>query len=216
MSELDDRTPETDVSPDDPADGAAPGPLRWIEELVNTHSVEFGTDDIATADALAGWLRARRLLPAGVPVGAGEHDRALRVREGLRALIALNNSGPDLAAGTTGDAAGAGEPREGIVPGALADLAGLAPGLPLMLDVRSRPPRIAPRDPGSADAALALMLGLVAAAVAEGTWVRLKACREPGCRWIYYDYSRNRSRAWCSMASCGNRAKARAFRRRIG
>ena len=101
-------------------------------------------------------------------------------------------------------------------PAALTDLTGLAREFPLVLDVESRPPRIVPRDPGPADAAPATMLGAVAHAVADGTWTRLKACREPGCRWVYYDYSRKRSRTWCSMASCGNRAKARAFRRRSG
>jgi predicted RNA-binding Zn ribbon-like protein len=28
-----------------------------------------------------------------------------------------------------------------------------------------------------------------------------------GCGWLFYDTSRNRSRRWCSMESCGNRAK---------
>ncbi|HYH51840.1 MAG TPA: CGNR zinc finger domain-containing protein, partial [Acidimicrobiia bacterium] len=41
-----------------------------------------------------------------------------------------------------------------------------------------------------------------------------KVCRQPDCRWAYYDESRNRSRTWCSMESCGNRAKARSFRQR--
>lgn len=36
---------------------------------------------------------------------------------------------------------------------------------------------------------------------------RLKVC--PNCEWLFIDKSRNRSRAWCDMAVCGNRAKAR-------
>ena len=35
---------------------------------------------------------------------------------------------------------------------------------------------------------------------------RLKIC--PNCRWLFIDRSRNRSRTWCDMAVCGNRAKA--------
>ena len=31
---------------------------------------------------------------------------------------------------------------------------------------------------------------------------------ERGCGFLFYDTSRNRSRRWCSMDSCGNRAKA--------
>jgi predicted RNA-binding Zn ribbon-like protein len=38
---------------------------------------------------------------------------------------------------------------------------------------------------------------------------RLKAC--PACGWLFLDKSKNRSRAWCDMAVCGNRAKARRF-----
>jgi predicted RNA-binding Zn ribbon-like protein len=48
----------------------------------------------------------------------------------------------------------------------------------------------------------------------DGTWERLKACREPSCVWAFYDYSKNRSAAWCSMEVCGNRNKVRLFRTR--
>jgi len=36
---------------------------------------------------------------------------------------------------------------------------------------------------------------------------RLKIC--PNCEWLFLDRSKNRSRTWCDMAVCGNRAKAR-------
>jgi predicted RNA-binding Zn ribbon-like protein len=49
-------------------------------------------------------------------------------------------------------------------------------------------------------------------AMLDGTWVRLKACRN--CHWSFYDYSPNRSGTWCSMQLCGNRAKTRAYRKR--
>ena len=51
-------------------------------------------------------------------------------------------------------------------------------------------------------------------AQAQGTWARLKACSADSCRWAFYDFSRNHSRTWCTMAECGNRAKARAYRAR--
>jgi len=34
-------------------------------------------------------------------------------------------------------------------------------------------------------------------------------CEAPDCEWLFLDNSRNRSRRWCDMKSCGNRAKAR-------
>ena len=49
-------------------------------------------------------------------------------------------------------------------------------------------------------------------AMLDGTWGRLKACRN--CHWSFYDYSPNRSATWCSMQLCGNRTKTRAYRRR--
>ena len=53
------------------------------------------------------------------------------------------------------------------------------------------------------------------AAIAEGTWARLKACERDSCRWAFYDRSKNRSGHWCSMDVCGAREKnRRAYRRR--
>ena len=51
-------------------------------------------------------------------------------------------------------------------------------------------------------------------AEAEGTWERLKACRNEDCRWAFYDVSKNRSGSWCDMAVCGARHKMRAYRKR--
>src|SRR3954469_24588140 len=53
---------------------------------------------------------------------------------------------------------------------------------------------------------------IVLSAMFDGTWPRLKACRN--CHWCFYDYSPNRSATWCSMQLCGNRSKTRRYRRR--
>ncbi len=37
----------------------------------------------------------------------------------------------------------------------------------------------------------------------------VRFCEAPDCEWLFLDRSRNRSRRWCDMTSCGNRAKAR-------
>jgi predicted RNA-binding Zn ribbon-like protein len=58
------------------------------------------------------------------------------------------------------------------------------------------------------------ILALVAQAMADGSWTRLKACRSDSCQWAFVDTARNRSRQWCEMAVCGNRDKARRFRSR--
>ena len=44
---------------------------------------------------------------------------------------------------------------------------------------------------------------------------RVKECEDDrGCGYLFFDTSRNRSRRWCDMRGCGNRAKVRRHRRR--
>ncbi len=43
---------------------------------------------------------------------------------------------------------------------------------------------------------------------------QVRECAGTSCTWLFLDRSRNRSRRWCSMESCGNRAKARRHYRR--
>ena len=47
--------------------------------------------------------------------------------------------------------------------------------------------------------------------------IAVRECAAPDCGRLFVDTSRNRTRRWCDMRSCGNRAKVRAFysRRRI-
>jgi predicted RNA-binding Zn ribbon-like protein len=68
--------------------------------------------------------------------------------------------------------------------------------------------------PVGVEGALGSVVGAVATTAADGHWSRLKACPADDCRWAFYDVSRNRSRTWCSMDSCGNRTKTRAYRAR--
>lgn len=42
----------------------------------------------------------------------------------------------------------------------------------------------------------------------------VKECASETCDWLFVDRSRNRSRRWCDMSDCGNRAKARRFHAR--
>jgi len=64
----------------------------------------------------------------------------------------------------------------------------------------------------------AAALGPVAWKAAElmelGPTDRLKRCPGEDCGWLFIDTSKNRSRTWCSMRTCGNTAKVRRFRER--
>jgi predicted RNA-binding Zn ribbon-like protein len=44
----------------------------------------------------------------------------------------------------------------------------------------------------------------------SGQLNRVRECGGNDCSWLFLDTSRNHSRRWCTMESCGNRAKARA------
>ena len=117
---------------------------------------------------------------------AGELERAQELRHALRSLAIANN---------------------GVAPeaGAVAVVNAAAARLRLEVDAGGRV-RIVGGD--ELDAILACAFG----AMLDGSWRRLKACRN--CHWSFYDYSPNRSATWCSMQLCGNRAKTRAYRRR--
>jgi len=43
----------------------------------------------------------------------------------------------------------------------------------------------------------------------------LRECASDDCDWLFLDTSKNHSRRWCSMSSCGNRAKARNHYQRV-
>jgi predicted RNA-binding Zn ribbon-like protein len=48
----------------------------------------------------------------------------------------------------------------------------------------------------------------------SGEAARVRACGDRRCAWLFLDASRSRPRRWCSMDTCGNRAKARRHYRR--
>jgi predicted RNA-binding Zn ribbon-like protein len=43
---------------------------------------------------------------------------------------------------------------------------------------------------------------------------RIRECADDDCGWLFVDTSKAGRRRWCSMESCGNRAKLRRYRRR--
>jgi len=120
-------------------------------------------------------------------LGSEELERARALREALRALVLENNGFPP------------DEDAHAVVDRAIGRLS-------LRVGARGRL-----RMEGGADALDAVVRSAVEAML-DGSWGRLKACRN--CAWSFHDYSPNRSAAWCSMQLCGNRTKTRAYRRR--
>ena len=172
----------------------APGELEIVRAFVNTLDVESGADELATGEALQAWLEQRDLLRGG-SASAADLAAARLLREAVRGLL-LEHSGVNVRK----------ESAQRL--GRAADRA--------RLTLHFDPAGGARLEPGAGGVAGALgrLVAIVAASMADGTWSRLKACRADRCGWAFYDRARNRSRQWCSMAVCGNRTKARAYRRR--
>jgi predicted RNA-binding Zn ribbon-like protein len=65
------------------------------------------------------------------------------------------------------------------------------------------------RDEGALDRMLWPVVRSAADVLTAEDLSRLRECEGEGCGWLFYDASKNRSRRWCAMRGCGNRAKAR-------
>ena len=155
--------------------------------VANTaHDVQ---DELAAPAAVRAWW-----LALGQPAGAARSadPDAVAMLRALRAVIralALRNNGIDTTVDTT--------VLDGLV---------LRPDLTGVPGLRAEPGGDLARDLGAATVAALLR------ASARPSWPRLKACRGEDCRWVFLDSSRNSSRRWCDMATCGNRAKSASFR----
>jgi predicted RNA-binding Zn ribbon-like protein len=57
---------------------------------------------------------------------------------------------------------------------------------------------------------LTRLLREAAALLSSPERARVHHCSNDQCQWFFLDTTRNRSRRWCQMESCGNNAKARA------
>ena len=106
-------------------------------------------------------------------------------------------------------------PREPLAAGDLERALALREALRTLFAVRDRDgvPALEPVARGL-EGAFAELLAIIEHAAVDGSLARLKVCADHDCRWAFYDQSKNRSRSWCNMAVCGNRAKAREYRRR--
>lgn len=61
---------------------------------------------------------------------------------------------------------------------------------------------------------LLILLREAAALLSSPVRAHIHCCAGDNCGWFFLDTSRNQSRRWCEMETCGNKAKARAHYRR--
>ena len=172
----------------------APGELRLVQAFVNSAAEEIFLEELGSPEDLSAWLSGHELAGPGLVLDEDDRLWAIDVREALRDLAMANNG-----------AALSRDSREVL------DLA--AARAHLTLRHGSGTSRLVAGADGL-DGAIGSLLAVVHAAAADGTWARVKACRVHSCRWLFYDRSKNRSSAWCSMSICGSRVKARTYRAR--
>ncbi|GLK16958.1 CGNR zinc finger domain-containing protein [Herbiconiux flava] len=169
----------------------APGELESVRAFVNSVDLETGVDALRDDASWREWAGAQGL--DGAPAGPATLARARALREELRLGLLANHDREPLPASTASAlTAAARRSRVQLRFGADGvEYAGTSDGL---------------------DGVVALVVAATARALADGTWSRLKACRNDACRWGFYDHSRSRTGQWCSMAICGNRAKQTRWR----
>jgi predicted RNA-binding Zn ribbon-like protein len=174
---------------------AAPGGLALVEDFLRTRNT------VTVAD-LTRWMQEHAI--AG-RAGSETLERAVPLREALRALMYANNGGP--------------VDRDALsVVNDEIDACGIAPCVALGDDgawVGWQTPRPA-RQAGGPHGLMPAVLAAVLTSIADGTWHRMKACAADDCRYAFFDHTKNHSGRWCDVSGCGVRARMRAYRRRLG
>jgi CGNR zinc finger/Putative stress-induced transcription regulator len=175
----------------------APGELELVRSFLSLHDHPPGDDDGSSpsVESLEWWLRERGLLEPAEEPSPRDLRWALGILEAMRTKV-LEQTG---------------SPRD---PEAIESLnmAARDTGLRLCFGCDDGG-RLHTTSTG-VRGAMGRLLGLMFLAELDGTWRHFKECSNPTCRSVFYDRSKNHSGRWCSMASCGNRAKVRAFRER--
>jgi predicted RNA-binding Zn ribbon-like protein len=121
---------------------------------------------LASPEGLAAWLSERGLLERGRDVDGRGLDRVLKVREGIRALAFANND-QDL---NTSAVEAMREASRGAATGIRLGSDGAQFVIAGARDV---------------DAAVGALLAIVARAMIDGSWQRLKACPGRHCGWVF-------------------------------
>jgi len=160
-------------------------------DLLNTQWLAAGTpvDLLATPAGTRAWLAA-----AGAPatLASGTRQALVQARQAIRDVV--SGQGGAAALDRLNAVLGHGRLRLSIGPP-------INPGQTLEVDDPAWQPAV------MAAASLLQLLGQAPD--------RIRRCQHPACVLWFFDTTRNGTRRWCSMAACGNRAKARRHYDRI-
>jgi predicted RNA-binding Zn ribbon-like protein len=181
-------------------------------DFLNTRELDSGAvvDHLGSVDDVFEWIGGRELVHAELL--ERERDRARRDEETAARVLARARRVRDALRELT-DAVVEGR---AAAPGAIAEVnRALRAREVIELEATSDGVRVGHRHVGDPiDDALARLADPIVHEISGGRPDRVRVCADDTCRWIFYDASPTGRRRWCSMASCGNRAKAARHRAR--
>ncbi|AXF22382.1 hypothetical protein CUJ89_17630 [Burkholderia pyrrocinia] len=161
------------------------------------------TETFGTMDDLLAWCREQ----AGVPAGLADMCRARGAEDGEPAMLARALALREALYRLFHAQAERREPQADDLALLGGFLAEASPRVALARIDGGYAWRI-----GGDDATLAGLLSPVLWSAIDllggARLAKVKRCANDACQWLFIDDSKNGSRRWCSMSSCGNRAKA--------
>ncbi|WP_433788529.1 CGNR zinc finger domain-containing protein [Actinoplanes sp. CA-252034] len=172
---------------------AAPGGLCLVQDLLNS----AGMPEASVPDLLDNESAAQTWLDASMQTWSEQTGRtARRIALSGDDLPALRDLRHDVRGWLTSEA-------EDPTPH------------PVDVDLSFRDGRFSFQPKGDGAAAVTSLVHLEALLASHtGTLARLKACMNPSCGAVFYDLSRNATRVWHDMKTCGNTLNLRASRAR--
>jgi predicted RNA-binding Zn ribbon-like protein len=181
-----------------PHDTSAPaeGDLEVLQRFINLHQHAPGTSEEipASAEMFRTFLVERGLLEEEERFGEAERETAMSLSEAFHARVRAN-MGERLSA------------EHVDLIDRIAQSAGLHPHF------QADGPVLVPQA-GGVKGAFGTLVAIAFHAELDGRWDSLKECADEHCHAVFFDRSKNHSGRWCSMRSCGNRNKVKAWRER--
>lgn len=171
---------------------SAPGALERIETFCNSARFLHGEDAFDTLEGTRAWLHDGGWLAGAELLDEPARGELVAVREGIRMHIEGDTS--DRVRGTLNEHA-----RRTLSPPRWGP---------------TGTPELARTGTGEIDALVGDLLATLVVEELAGRRDRLKVCRAPECRWLFYDRSPANNSVWCSMSICGARHKMRSYRTR--
>ncbi len=173
--------------------------LDFVNTVGDRRSADSARDYFASPERIAEWLRLARLDPGGAGrISRGDVNRLVVFRETLYRLFAAIADGRS--------------PRDADLDALNQVLSRARRGQRLVRDGSRYEWQW--RGGSAADRATCEIALAAAALLLSDDRARISRCEDERCGWLFVDRSRGGRRRWCSMADCGNRAKARRHYRK--